>query len=325
MIIVTGGAGFIGSALVWALNKKGIDNIVIVDHFGENEKYKNLVPLKFYDVFDRDDFGHIVNDGFFKNERVDIVYHLGACSSTTQQDVKFLFRNNYEYSKFLCQHCVENDVRFVYASSAATYGDGSSGYEDSESDLEKLRPLNPYGYSKHLFDLWVKRNGLFNRVVGIKYFNVYGPNEYHKGDMRSIVYKCFYQIKETGKARLFKSTKADYPDGEQKRDFIYVKDAVNMTLFLGESRELTGIFNVGTGEATSFNKVVTAIFKSLQKNPNIEYFDMPEILSGKYQDFTKANISKLLQAGYNTKITPVDEAVSDYILNYLNTDNPYLK
>jgi ADP-L-glycero-D-manno-heptose 6-epimerase len=325
MIVVTGGAGFIGSALVWALNKKGIDDIVIVDHFGEDEKYKNLVPLKFYDVFDRDDFGHIVNDGFFRNERVDIVYHLGACSSTTQQDVKFLFRNNYEYSKFLCQHCMENNVRFVYASSAATYGDGSQGYEDNESELEKLQPLNPYGYSKHLFDLWIKHNGLFNRVVGIKYFNVYGPNEYHKKDMRSIVYKCFYQIKETGKARLFKSTKPEYADGEQKRDFIYVKDAVDMTLFLGENREITGIFNVGTGNATSFNKIVSAIFKSLEKEPNIEYFDMPEILRGKYQDYTKANISKLLQVGYTGNITNVDDAVSDYVLNYLNTNNPYLK
>lgn len=324
MIIVTGGAGFIGSALVWALNKKGITDIVVVDHFGENDKYKNLVALKFLDVFDKDDFGQMVHEGFFKKNKIDVVYHLGACSSTTQLDMNFLLRNNFEYTKFLCGHSVENDVRFVYASSAATYGDGSNGYDDDENKLNTLKPLNPYGYSKQLFDLWALNQGYLNKIAGLKYFNVFGPNEYHKGDMQSNVSKCYNQIKDTDKARLFKSYSKEYKDGEQKRDFIYVKDAVDMTLFFGENKIVNGIYNVGTGKANTFNSFVKPIFKALGKKENIEYFEMPEVLLGRYQDFTEANMEKIRKVGYKNEFTKIDDAVIDYVKNYLDADYKFL-
>ncbi len=325
MIVVTGGSGFIGSALVWRLNQLGIDDIVIVDEFGENEKWKNLVQLKFADAFDKDEFGHMVTSDFLKNFNVDTVFHLGACSSTTEKNFDYLMKNNYEYSKFLCERCIENNIRFIYASSAATYGDGSQGYDDDESKLQSLKPLNAYGYSKHLFDLWVTKNGMLDKVVGLKYFNVYGPNEYHKGDMRSVVNKCFDQIKETGKARLFKSANPKFKDGEQSRDFLYVKDAVDMTLFFYENKIVNGIYNIGTGEANSFNELVSPIFKTLNLSTNIEYFDMPDILREKYQYYTKADISKLRKAGYNKLITKIGNAVGDYAGNYLNSENRYLQ
>ena len=325
MIVVTGGAGFIGSALVWRLNTLGHKDIIIVDNLASDDKYKNLVSLNYQDVFDKDDFGNMVANGFLKNYKIEKIYHLGACSSTTQLDMKFLLHNNFEYSKFLCQNALENNVRFIYASSAATYGDGSNGYSDDENNLESLRPLNPYGYSKHLFDLWVKHNSLLDKVVGLKYFNVYGPNEYHKNDMKSIVNKCFHQIKETGKARLFKSSSKEFGDGEQKRDFIYVKDTVEMTLFFGDNKNVNGIYNIGTGEANSFNSFVKPIFKALNLKENIEYFDMPEILKNKYQNFTRADIGKIYKAGYKEKLSTINEAVTDYVANYLNKENPYLK
>jgi len=324
MIIVTGGAGFIGSALVWALNKKGREDILIVDHFGENDKYKNLVSLKFMDVFDRDDFGQMVHDGFLKNNKVDVVYHLGACSSTTQLDMNFLLRINFEYTKFLCGHSVNNNIRFVYASSAATYGDGQQGYDDDESNLDTLRPLNPYGYSKQLFDQWAKREGYLDKIAGMKYFNVFGPNEYHKSDMQSIVSKAYKQVKEKGKARLFKSYSKEYKDGEQKRDFIYVKDAVDMTIYFGENKIVNGIYNVGTGQANTFNAFVKPIFKALGVKENIEYFEMPEVLQGRYQDFTQANMDKIRKAGYKGEFTGIEDAVIDYVKNYLDSDYQYL-
>lgn len=324
MIIVTGGAGFIGSALVWRLNQLGRNDIIIVDHFAEDMKYKNLIPLKFLDLFNKDEFGMMVNEGFLEKNKFDVLYHLGACSSTTQLDTGYLLRNNYEYTKFLCEKAVKNNIRFIYASSAATYGDGSNGYDDNEDALETLRPLNGYGYSKQLFDVWAQKNGYLKEIAGLKYFNVYGPNEYHKGDMRSIVNKAFYQIKETGKARLFKSYSDKYKDGDQKRDFVYVKDAVDMTIFFAENPVLCGIYNVGTGKANTFNSFVKPIFKVLGVKENIEYFEMPEVLQGKYQDYTQANMSKLLNSGYKKEFTKISDAVTNYISNYLNTDNPYL-
>ncbi len=324
MIIVTGGAGFIGSALVWALNKKGREDIIVVDHFGVNEKFKNLISLKYLDVFDKDDFGQMVHDGFLKKNKIEILYHLGACSSTTQLDMNFLLRNNFEYTKFLCGHSLENNVRFVYASSAATYGDGKQGYDDEEDKLDTLRPLNPYGYSKQMFDQWAKREGYLDKIAGLKYFNVFGPNEYHKGDMQSIVSKAYKQAKETGRIKLFKSYSKEYGDGEQKRDFIYVKDAVDMTLFFGENKIVNGIYNVGTGQANTFNSFVKPIFKALNLKENIEYFEMPEVLKGRYQDYTKANMKKIRNAGYSGKFHNLEDAVIDYVSNYLNTDFPYL-
>jgi len=324
MIIVTGGAGFIGSALVWALNKKGREDIIIVDHFGENDKYKNLISLKFMDVFDRDDFGQMVHDGFLKNNKVEVLYHLGACSSTTQLDMNFLLRNNFEYTKFLCGHSIDNHIRFVYASSAATYGDGLQGYEDDEGKLDTLRPLNPYGYSKQMFDQWAKKEGYLDKIAGLKYFNVFGPNEYHKGDMQSIVSKAYKQIKEKGKARLFKSYSKEYGDGEQKRDFIYVKDAVDMTIYFGENKIVNGIYNVGTGKANTFNSFVKPIFKAMGVKENIEYFEMPEVLQGRYQDFTQANMEKIRKAGYKKEFTSIEDSVMDYVKNYLDSDYRYL-
>lgn len=325
MIIVTGGSGFIGSALIWRLNQLGREDIIVVDEFGENEKWKNLVSLKYADAFDKDDFGHMVSSDFLKNFEIETIYHLGACSSTTEKNFDYLLKNNYEYSKFLCEKALDNNVRFIYASSAATYGDGANGYNDDESKLETLRPLNAYGYSKHIFDLWAKKSKVLDKIVGLKYFNVFGPNEYHKEDMRSVVNKCFAQIKENGKARLFKSANPDFKDGEQKRDFLYVKDAVDMTLYFGDNKIVSGIYNIGTGNANSFNELVSPIFKSLGLKNNIEYFDMPEVLKEKYQYFTQADMRKLRSTGYTNEITKVEDAVSDYISNYLNTKNVYLQ
>jgi len=217
----------------------------------------------------------------------------------------------------LAKFSLTNGVRFIYASSAATYGSGEEGYNDDESKFDRLRPLNMYGYSKHLFDLWIRRNAMTDKVVGLKYFNVYGPNEYHKGDMRSVVHKAFEQIRDKGRVSLFKSYRSDFKDGEQKRDFIYVKDAVDMTLFFLEREDINGIFNIGTGYAQTWIELVTALFNSLNKPVNIEYVDMPADIREKYQYFTEANLSKLRDAGYDKPIMNVEEGVTDYVKNYL--------
>lgn len=316
MILVTGGAGFIGSALVSRLNDKGEDNIIIVDRLGTKEKWRNLNGLNFSEIIHRDEFYEWV-----VNDKVPFVFdgviHLGACSSTTEKDADYLIQNNLRYSQELVKYFLPRRARFIYASSAATYGDGSFGYNDDEAEIVKLRPLNMYGYSKQLFDIWLKNNKIIDKVAGLKYFNVYGPNEYHKGDMRSVVHKAFEQIQATGKVDLFKSYHPDYEDGEQKRDFIYVKDAVDMTLHFLENRDKNGIFNVGTGKASTWNELVKAIFKAMDKDVNINYIDMPEDLKGKYQYFTEAKIDKLKNAGYENKIHSVEEGVKDYVQNYL--------
>jgi len=322
MIVVTGGAGFIGSAVVWKLNKMGIDKIIIVDELGTDDKWKNLNGLRYADFFHKDDFIGLVLQRAVPF-KISAIIHLGACSSTTEKDADYLMDNNFHYSQELALYSLENEIRFIYASSAATYGDGSEGYNDDETQLEKLRPLNMYGYSKHLFDLWVKRNGLLNKVVGLKYFNVYGPNEYHKGDMRSVVHKAFEQIRDTGKVKLFKSYRSDYKDGEQKRDFIYVKDAVDITLFFLEHKDKNGIYNVGTGKAQTWIELVTALFNALEKPVNIEFIDMPDEIRDKYQYFTQANLEKLRAAGYDKPIMNVQQGVDDYVKNYL-LKNPYL-
>ncbi|MDH7605107.1 MAG: ADP-glyceromanno-heptose 6-epimerase [Melioribacter sp.] len=322
MIVVTGGAGFIGSAVVWKLNKMGIDKIIIVDELGTDDKWKNLNGLKYADFFHKDDFIGLVLQRAVPF-KISAIIHLGACSSTTERDADYLMDNNFHYSQELALYSLENEIRFIYASSAATYGDGSQSYNDDETQLEKLRPLNMYGYSKHLFDLWVKRNGLLNKVVGLKYFNVYGPNEYHKGDMRSVVHKAFEQIRDTGKVKLFKSYRSDYKDGEQKRDFIYVKDAVDITLFFLEHKDKNGIYNVGTGKAQTWIELVTALFNALDKPVNIEFIDMPMEIRDKYQYFTQANLEKLRAAGYDKPIMNVQQGVEDYVKNYL-LKNPYL-
>ena len=242
---------------------------------------------------------------------------MGANSSTTEKDADHLLANNYEYTKTLAKYCIKNNKRFIYASSAATYGDGSLGFDDDINLCGKLRPLNMYGYSKNLFDKWAAKQDIINKIAGIKYFNVYGPNEYHKGDMRSVVHKAFEQITASGKVKLFKSGNPRYKDGEQKRDFIYVKDAVDMTLFFLDNKDKNGLFNVGSGKARTWNDLVTAIFNALGKPVNIEYIDLPEHLAAKYQYFTEAKLDRIKKAGYTNSIRSLEEGVTDYVKNYL--------
>lgn len=311
-IIVTGGAGFIGSSLIWRLNQLGIDEILVVDRLDESEKWKNLVPLRFADYLDADDFLDDLGD--FSDAKA--IFHLGACSSTTERDSDYLIRNNYQYTKDLAEFAVANHIRFVYASSAATYGDGSAGMADGFEDLNKLRPLNMYGYSKHLFDQHAARNGMFEKIVGLKYFNVFGPNEDHKGDMRSLVSKAFAEISQNGSLALFRSHDPRYRDGEFGRDFVYVKDAVDMTLFFLDNK-IGGLFNVGSGTAATWNSLAHAIFAAMGRNPVIEYIDMPVQLQGKYQYHTEADLTRIREAGYENAVTPLAEAVTDYVQNYL--------
>ena len=316
MILVTGGAGFIGSAIVAELNARGIDDILIVDILGKDARWKNLRNLRYADYMEADDFSEMVSDSDVEID-LEAIIHMGACSDTTETDCSYLVKNNYEFSKLLAGWALELDARFIYASSAATYGDGEKGFADDEDTLESLCPLNMYGYSKHMFDLWCKRQGLLDRFVGIKYFNVFGPNEYHKAGMRSFVIKAFEQINETGGVKLFKSHRPDYTDGGQLRDFVYVKDAVNMTLFFLERPEVNGIFNVGTGNARNWNDLAKATFAAMRIEPNIEFIDMPEILRDKYQYFTQATMDKLRAVGYSRETTSLEDAVTDYVQNYL--------
>jgi ADP-L-glycero-D-manno-heptose 6-epimerase len=318
MIVITGGAGFIGSAIIWRLNSLGFDNIIIVDELGRDEKWKNLVNLKFLDFINKDIFIQNIEKGL--NINVESIIHMGANSSTTEKDADLLLKNNYEYSKILARYSFKNNIRFIYASSAATYGDGSLGFNDDEKNIQTLHPLNMYGYSKQLFDLWLIKQGFMDKVAGLKYFNVYGPNEYHKGDMRSVVNKAFEQINETGKVKLFKSRNPDYKDGEQKRDFIYIKDAVDMTLFFWEKKDKNGIFNIGSGKARTWNDLVTAIFNALNRPLNIEYIELPEYLAEKYQYFTEANLNKLKKTGSPLPQFSLEDGAADYVKNYLLKD-----
>ncbi|MBC8472862.1 MAG: ADP-glyceromanno-heptose 6-epimerase [Planctomycetes bacterium] len=323
MIIVTGGAGFIGSALIAALNKRQITDILVVDELGTDQKWKNLCNLSFADYVEKDDFFEMVIADKL-NSSLEAVFHLGACSDTTETNASYLIKNNYEYSKLLAQWATADNVRFIYASSAATYGDGSDGFKDDQENIDILRPLNMYGYSKQLFDLWARRAGLLKNIAGLKYFNVFGPNEYHKADMRSFVVKAFEQISSTGIVRLFKSYKPEYADGEQLRDFIYVKDAVEMTLFFYDNPQISGLFNLGTGKARSWNDLVKAVFAAMNKKPNIEYIEMPESIRNQYQYYTEADTTSLRKAGYDKESTSLEDAIKDYIQNYLRKDK-YLK
>ncbi len=317
-ILVTGGAGFIGSALVWALNQRGHSDIVISDILGTDEKWKNLVPLRYVDYIEASDFrsGLRANPDAFG--RFSAVFHLGACSATTERNASYLADNNFAYTKELAAWSLSRDARFIYASSAATYGDGAAGMDDTGEDLARLRPLNMYGYSKHLFDLHAQRMGFLHRIVGVKYFNVFGPNEDHKADMRSLVNKAFQQILSTGRVQLFRSHKPEFKDGEQMRDFLYVKDAVEMTLHFAEkATESGGLYNLGSGEANTWLTLTRAIFAALNRDPQIDFIEMPEALRGKYQYYTRADIGKLRGSGYARAMTPLVEAVRDYVQDYL--------
>ena len=313
-IVVTGGAGFIGSNLIKALNEKNITNIIVVDHLAHNiNKKENFTDLKYQVYFDQGEFLKQIQENKIKD--IDIIIHLGARTDTTEKDKNFLIENNTVYSQKLFDFCLSNNCRFIYASSAATYGDGKQGYSDGERNL---KPLNYYGLSKYLFDEWLlNKKGKPSQWVGLKFFNVYGPNEYHKEFMASVIYHGFTQIIKDGYIKLFKSYNKNYKDGEQMRDFIYIKDAINVILFFLNKNNLSGIFNVGTGKARSFLTLANSIFLALNKNPNIKFIEMPDGLKDKYQYFTQADISFLKKIGYGEKFTELEEGVRDYVQNYL--------
>jgi ADP-L-glycero-D-manno-heptose 6-epimerase len=321
MIIVTGGAGFIGSVLIAELNKRKINDILVVDQLGCDHRWKNLRALSFSDYIDKDDFLEIISNNNLGG-KVKAVFHLGACSDTTEKNASYLMNNNFQYTKTLAQWAVDKDIRFIYASSAATYGDGSNGFSDDLEKLGSLRPLNMYGYSKHLFDLWAQKNGLLDKIVGLKYFNVFGPNEYHKADMRSFPLKAYEQINTNGKVRLFKSYKPEFADGGQQRDFIYIRDAIDITLFFMDKPRINGIFNVGKAEPRSWNELAKAVFAAMGKEPKIEYVEMPESIRNQYQYYTCADMTKLKKAGYNKQTTRLENAIADYVCNYIQKE-PY--
>ena len=317
LIVVTGAAGFIGRNVVQELNVRGYTNLILVDSLGTDEKWKNLRGLAYEDILSPSSYIDKIRAN--TAPPADVIIHLGACSATTERDADFLLDNNYRYTRDLCEWCLANSSRFVYASSAATYGDGNMGYSDSDAATLTLKPLNMYGYSKHMFDLWALKHGLFDRIVGLKYFNVFGPFEEHKGDMRSLVHKAYGQVLDHGYLELFKSDKPEYADGEQMRDFIYVKDVVDVTLHFALNSTEGGLLNCGTGKARTWKAIATALFNAMDLPVDIRFIDMPAILKGKYQYFTEADTKKLRQAGYNASFTELEDAVRDYVVSYLHS------
>ena len=316
--IVTGASGLIGSAIISALNKEGETDILAVDHLGSTtEKWKNLRALRYTDYMEKDEFFAMLQEPGAISGRTKAIIHMGACSSTTETDASYLVDNNYNCTKQLAALATEQNIRFIYASSAATYGDGEYGYKDDESQIEKLRPLNMYGYSKQMFDLWAKRRGYLKSLVGCKFSNVYGPNERHKANMRSVVLRSWEQITATGVMELFRSYKKEYADGEQLRDFLYVKDAVAMVEFLFNTPRAAGLFNIGSGKAETWNALGKAVFAALGKEVNIEYIDMPEHLKDRYQYYTKAEMGKFYATGYTRELFSLEDAIRDYVVNYL--------
>ncbi len=320
-VLVTGGAGFIGSALVWALNARGIERIVIADRLGATDKWRNLAPLRFEDYVEAEDL--LERLGFNDLGEFDLALHMGACSSTLERNASYLIRNNYEVTRDLATWALSSGVRFVYASSAATYGDGTQGMSDEvqgTADLSKLRPLNAYGYSKQLFDQYALSHGMLDSIVGVKFFNVFGPNEGHKGEMRSLVHKAFEQVRDTDRLKLFKSYRGHIADGEQQRDFVYVKDAVAMTLHLAFEPDAAGLYNIGSGKAHTWIDLANAVFAAMKLPPSIEFIDMPEPMRERYQYFTKAEIGRLRSAGFNEEPTPLADAIAEYVREYLQHD-----
>lgn len=317
MIVVTGGAGFIGSVLIWHLNALGRSDIIVVDHLGSSQKWRNLVGLHFLDYIDKTDFLEQLQRPDFARS-IDTLYHLGACSSTTEQNADYLMSNNYRYSLQVGQWWAQHrSARFVYASSAATYGGGEQGYSDNPQGLEQLRPLNMYGYSKHLFDLYAQRQGWLEHCIGLKFFNVFGPNEYHKGPMQSLIAKSCLQVAQCATIELFESHRSDYAHGEQRRDFIYVKDAVALMVELAHNPAAAGLINVGTGQARSWNELARALFDALQIEGTIRYTPMPVELRDTYQYFTQADCQKLKGLHCTHRCRTLEEAVRDYVRGYL--------
>lgn len=319
MIIVTGGAGFIGSVLLSKLNAEGRSDILVVDNLGETDKWKNLVKKDFDDFLHKDDFLSLISEDRF-SYKVDCIFHLGACTSTIERDANYMMENNYRYTGVLAEWCVKNRARFIYASSAATYGDGSLGFSDEHQQTAQFQPLNVYAFSKHLFDLWAIRTGTINKMTGVKFFNVFGPNEGHKAEMRSVVLKAFEQIRQNGKLELFKSYNAKFKDGEQQRDFVYVKDCVEVLWWMYQNKTLSGLYNLGSGRAESWNQLAGAVFKALGLPPKIEYIDMPTELRDRYQYYTKADLAKLRAAGCTVEFRSLENAVDDYVKNHLLAD-----
>ncbi|MCB1119625.1 MAG: ADP-glyceromanno-heptose 6-epimerase [Chlamydiia bacterium] len=319
-IVVTGGAGFIGSGIVRGLNDRGHTQVVIVDDLGTDDKWKNLVGKTFTEIVPISRCFEWVNE---HGKEVSAYIHLGACSSTVERDADYLYDNNTRFSQRLFLEAKKRGQRFIYASSAATYGSGEKGFSDAHEGLETLEPLNMYGMSKHLFDLWLLRNGDLDKVVGLKYFNVFGPNEWHKGRMASAIYHMVPKIQQEGVVKLFASNDPNFGDGEQKRDFIYVKDAVRMTLaFLDNTA--TGIYNIGMGQANTWNRLSHAMFTALDKPANFDYIPMPEDLIGKYQNYTCADMGKTRQAiGAAADCVELEETVADYIQGHLLRERPW--
>ena len=323
MIVITGGAGMIGSMIAWHLNNLGRDDLVIVDDIQHPDQWQNLVKRRYQNYLDKSELACFLAG----KPKIDAIIHMGAISATTERDFNKLVQNNIRYSQFLWEWCAENKVPYLYASSAATYGAGEEGYDDT-CDINSLRPLNGYGYSKQYFDQWALQQTANKKPTppqwqGFKFFNVYGPNEYHKERMASVSFHTFNQFKADGKVKLFKSHLAGYEDGMQLRDFVYVKDAAAAVVHFVNNLCESGIYNIGTGHARAFKDLASAVMTSLGKTPNITYIDMPEDLRGKYQYFTEAKMLKLADAGYTKKFHTLEEGVRDYVQNYLMQTDPY--
>ena len=326
MIILTGGGGMIGSMIAWHLNTQmNFDDFVIVDDLINEQQENNFKKRKFIEYIAKDDLEKYLND----KKNVSAVIHMGAISATTESNFNRLLQSNIRFSQALWHWCAENKVPFIYASSAATYGNGSVGYGDNESELDKLSPLNAYGYSKHFFDRWVQLELSKNQPTppkwcGLKFFNVYGPNEYHKGRMASVVFHAFNQFKETNQIKLFKSEHPSYVDGMQVRDFIYVKDAVKIIIFFLNNNNFSGLYNAGTGNAETFKALAEAVLINTKGQPNdIKYIEMPNDLKGKYQYYTQATMNKINSIGFNDNFMNLKEGVTDYLENYLLTSDRY--
>lgn len=326
MILITGAAGFIGSALVWKLNELGRSDLILTDKLRSEEKWQNIAKRNYADWVNRDElFEWLKVEENAK--KIDVIVHMGACSATTEADGDFLMKNNYEFSKKLWEFATERQIQFIYASSAATYGMGELGYND-QIDLEghlNLRPLNKYGYSKKIFDVWaLKQEKTPKQWIGLKFFNVYGPQEYHKGRMASMVFHSYNQALDQGYVKLFKSHNKEYTDGGQVRDFVYIKDVVEVMNFFIENPNKSGIFNLGTGKERSFYDLTSNTIKYSTLKAKIEFIDMPMDLRGRYQYFTRAEMYKLKQAGYNKEFYSLEEGVKDYVENYLSKEDKYL-
>ncbi|MBL7999336.1 MAG: ADP-glyceromanno-heptose 6-epimerase [Candidatus Kapabacteria bacterium] len=321
MIALTGGAGFIGSVVLKKLNDEGIDDILVIDTLGTGEKWKNLVGKRFLSVIPKEEFRNGIKCGEYDG-KIRLVLHLGACTKTTERDADYLMDNNHRYSIDLAEYCNRNGVRYIYASSAASYGLGEFGYDDTV--FSPLRPLNMYGYSKHVFDEWMIQTGSLSNSVGLKFFNVFGPNEYHKADMASMVFKSWRQITTSGHVKLFRSTSPQYSDGGQMRDFVYVKDAVEVIWKLINSTGISGIYNLGTGIARSWNDLVLSVFSAMGKDVSIEYIDMPALLEQQYQNFTEADMTRLNATAASHSFMRLEDSVVDYVQEYLLNNWKYV-